>query len=309
MRLRKIFPFFLLGLMTISFWSCKDDEDILPEVEPGSNAAINRWISEVMEEAYYWLENLGTPISENSDPEDYFESLLFRPTDRFSVIYPDYQELLNSLNGVTLEAGYEFILFRESQNSDNVIAEITYIKKNSPAATAGLRRGDIIRTINGQQMTVTNFREVIGAISSQHTITYLRYNEGSQAFENQGQLQLTPVQLAENPNFLDTIYTINNQKIGYVVYHFFAPGPGNNSNAYDQETDAIFAKFKAEGINHLIVDFRYNGGGFVSSAINLASLIAPGVSTNDIFLKRKFNSFLSRFDEFKNVNAKFLSKS
>ncbi|HAZ25514.1 MAG TPA: peptidase, partial [Algoriphagus sp.] len=138
MRLRKIFPFFLLGLMTISFWSCKDDEDILPEVEPGSNAAINRWISEVMEEAYYWLENLGTPISENSDPEDYFESLLFRPTDRFSVIYPDYQELLNSLNGVTLEAGYEFILFRESQNSDNVIAEITYIKKNSPAATAGL---------------------------------------------------------------------------------------------------------------------------------------------------------------------------
>ena len=90
MRLRKIFPFFLLGLMTISFWSCKDDEDILPEVEPGSNAAINRWISEVMEEAYYWLENLGTPISENSDPEDYFESLLFRPTDRFSVIYPDY---------------------------------------------------------------------------------------------------------------------------------------------------------------------------------------------------------------------------
>ncbi|SFO77902.1 Peptidase family S41 [Algoriphagus ornithinivorans] len=309
MRLRKIFPFFLLGLMTISFWSCKDDEDTLPEVEPGSNAAINRWISEVMEEAYYWLENLGTPISENSDPEDYFESLLFRPTDRFSVIYPDYQELLNSLNGVTLEAGYEFILFRESQNSDNVIAEITYIKKNSPAATAGLRRGDIIRTINGQQMTVTNFREVIGAISSQHTITYLRYNEGSQAFENQGQLQLTPVQLAENPNFLDTIYTINNQKIGYVVYHFFAPGPGNNSNAYDQETDAIFAKFKAEGINHLIVDFRYNGGGFVSSAINLASLIAPGVSTNDIFLKRKFNSFLSRFDEFKNVNAKFLSKS
>ncbi|WP_144605668.1 S41 family peptidase [Algoriphagus algorifonticola] len=309
MRLRKIFPFFLLGLMTISFWSCKDDEDTLPEVAPNSNEAVNRWIKEVMDQVYYWLEDMKTPIAETSDPEDYFESLLFRPTDRFSVIFPDYEELINSLNGITLEAGYEFILFRESQNSDNVIAEITYVKKNSPASSAGLKRGDIIRTINGQQMTVNNFREVIGAISSQHTITYLRFNETSQAFENQGQLELNTIQLAENPNFLDTIYTINNQKIGYVVYHFFAPGPGNNSTAYDQETDAIFAKFKAEGINHLIVDFRYNGGGFVSSAVNLASLIAPGVGSTDIFSKTKYNSFLSGFDDFKNVRTPFRAKT
>ncbi|TDK41619.1 S41 family peptidase [Algoriphagus formosus] len=293
----------------IALGACNSEDQNPPPVDPGSEVAVNRWIQEVMDQVYFWLDDMRTPVAETSAPEDYFESLLFRPTDRFSAIYPDYQELINSLNGVTLESGYEFILFRESQNSDNVIAEITYIKKNSPAASAGLRRGDIIRTINGQQMTVENFRDVLEDISSTHTVNFLRFNEETEAFEDQGDVELNAVQLAEDPNFLDTIYTIDNQKIGYVVYHFFAPGPGSGSTAYDQEMDAIFAKFKAESINHLIVDFRYNGGGFVSSAVNLASLIAPGVTQNDIFSKTKYNTFLSGFDDFQNVQTPFRNKA
>lgn len=298
---------FLLSLIIFS-WACRNKEDTLPAVDPSSNTAVNRWIQENMDVLYLWLDNMGTPISENSEPEDYFEALLYRPTDRFSVIYPDYQKLINSLSGITLEAGYEFILFRESQENDLVIAEITYVKKNSPASQVGLKRGDIIRAINGTQMTVDNYREVVGAIASSHNINYLRFNESSGLHEDQGELTLVPVQLAENPNFLDTIYTIDNQKIGYVVYHFFAPGPGNNSTAYDDEMDAIFAHFKTEGINHLIIDFRYNGGGYVSSAINLASLIAPEVSTTDVFSKNKYNSFLMQYDELKNVQKTFLAK-
>ncbi|WP_288369490.1 S41 family peptidase [uncultured Algoriphagus sp.] len=299
--------FYLIAFIALG--ACNSEDQNPPPVDPGSEVAVNRWIQEVMDQVYFWLDDMRTPVAETSAPEDYFESLLFRPTDRFSAIYPDYQELINSLNGVTLESGYEFILFRESQNSDNVIAEITYIKKNSPAASAGLKRGDIIRTINGQQMTVENFRDVLEDISSTHTVNFLRFNEETEAFEDQGDVELNAVQLAEDPNFLDTIYTIDNQKIGYVVYHFFAPGPGSGSTAYDQEMDAIFAKFKAESINHLIVDFRYNGGGFVSSAVNLASLIAPGVTQNDIFSKTKYNSFLSGFDDFQNVQTPFRTKA
>ncbi|KPQ19584.1 MAG: Periplasmic protease [Algoriphagus marincola HL-49] len=304
-RIQKIF--YLIALVALG--ACNNEDQNPPPVDPGSEVAVNRWIQEVMDQVYFWLDDMRTPVAETSAPEDYFESLLFRPTDRFSAIYPDYQELINSLNGVTLESGYEFILFRESQNSDNVIAEITYIKKNSPAESAGLRRGDIIRTINGQQMTADNFQEVLDDISSTHTVNFLRFNEEAEIFEDQGEVELDAIQLAEDPNFLDTIYTVDDQKIGYVVYHFFAPGPGSGSTAYDQEMDAIFAKFKAESINHLIVDFRYNGGGFVSSAVNLASLIAPGVTQNDIFSKTKYNSFLSGFDDFQNVQTPFRTKA
>lgn len=297
----------ILLLAPFSF-SCQENE--APSVDPGSNDAVNQWILNVMDEVYLWLDDLGTPIAENSDPEDYFEALLFRPTDRFSVIYPDYQELINSLSGVTLEAGYEFILYRENPTSDNVIAEVSYIKKNSPASNVDLQRGDVINKINGTTLTVGNYQQLLGEIDGMHTLSYLRFDEESQEFVSKPDVTLTAVQLAENPNFLDTIYTINEEKIGYVVYHFFAPGPSENNTAYDNEMDAIFGKFKAENIDHLIVDFRYNGGGFVSSAVNLASLIAPGVGSTSIFSKTKYNNYLmDNIDRLRDVQTEFRSKA
>jgi len=301
----------LFGLLLCGATSCKDEEEIEPTVEEpiNPNIAINKWINDVMKEVYLWLAEMRTPIATTSDPEDYFESLLNRPTDRFSVIYPDYQQLINSLNGISLEAGYEFTLYRESASNNNVIAEITYIKKNSPAASAGMIRGDRITRINGTQMTLENFRTVLGLIDKPHTLNTLRFNESNGSFMALPEISLTPVELPENPNFLDSVYTVNGEKIGYVVYHFFAPGPGNNSTAYDQEMDGIFADFKTKGIQHLVLDFRYNGGGFVSSAVNLASLIAPSVKSTDIFSKTKYNSFLMQFDNLKNVQTPFREKA
>lgn len=310
MKSTLISRFLLLSIFAVALWSCQEEEDTLPSVDPSSNAAANRWILDLMSEVYYWLDDLGTPIDETSDPEDYFEALLNRPTDRFSVIYPDYEELMNALSGISLEAGYEFILFKESNTSDNVIAEISYIKKNSPASSAGLKRGDVIQKINGTQMTVANYRELLEKTDEQHTVSYIRFNEEANGFVAQPDLSLSPVQLSENPNFLDSIYTIGNQKIGYVVYHFFAPGSGEGSTSYDDEMDAIFANFKANNINHLIVDFRYNSGGYVSSAVNLASLIAPGASQSAVFSKTKYNALvMQEVPELRNQQTAFKSKT
>ncbi|SHO65120.1 S41 family peptidase [Algoriphagus zhangzhouensis] len=299
----------LLFLLSFAIFSCDKKDDPTPTVDPTSESAVNNWIKDVMDQVYYWLDDMNTPIAVDSDPEDYFESLLNRPTDRFSYITPDYQELINSLNGITLEAGYEFTLYRESSTNENVLAEVTYIKKNSPASAVDLKRGDRIRKINDTQMTLDNYAELLDEISTTHTIDHYRLNEETLVFENLGTLSLTPVQLAEDPNYLDSIYTVNGQKVGYLIYNFFAPGPGSSSTQYDDETDAIFAKFKSGAINHLVLDFRYNGGGYVSSAVNLASLIAPAVTTSDIFYKTKYNSFLSQYSDFQNVQTEFESKT
>lgn len=301
----KHFKSILFILLTVAAISCQENE----APAPASNVSANRWILGVMNQVYLWLDNIRTPISETSDPEDYFESLLFRPTDRFSVIYPDFQELINALNGVNLESGYEFILFRENQSSNNVIAEVTYIKKNSPASNLDLMRGDVITKINGTQLTLNNYQQLLKEIDGTHTITYQRFDQDSFEFIDKGNVTLTSVELAENPNFLDTIYTINNEKIGYVVYHFFAPGPGENP-VYDLEMDAIFGKFKAAEIDHLIVDFRYNSGGFVSSAVNLASLIVPGVGVGSVFSKTKYNStIMENVPSLSNVQTPFKAKA
>ncbi|MDN3205768.1 S41 family peptidase [Algoriphagus sediminis] len=308
MRIKRIFSLFLLIISFGFFISCDSDNDNPPQVDPESNDAVNRWTSDIMNQVYFWLAEIGTPIDESSDPEDYFESLLNRPTDRFSEIFPDYDELIGGLTGVTLEAGYEFNLFRAAPGSNDVFAEITYVKKNSPASEAGLIRGDRITAINGTSMTVDNFQDLLGQIDDPHTINYFGFEEDPGEYVDRGQIDLTPIRLTENPNFLDSIYTINDQKIGYVIYHFFSPGPDVNSNFYDEEMDQIFARFRAEGINHLIIDLRYNGGGFVGSAVNLASLIAPNVTDQDVFSKTKYNSFLEQFEDFQNVQTEFRTK-
>jgi C-terminal processing protease CtpA/Prc len=121
---------------------------------------------------------------------------------------------------------------------------------------------------------------------------------------------ITPVEFPEDPNFLDSIYTIGDQKIGYVVYNFFAPGVAGDNTKYDKEMDAVFAKMKAASVNNLVLDLRYNGGGFVSSAVNLASLIGPGVTSSDIFSRTKYNNFLaSNVPALSNVKTSFLDKA
>ncbi|AWW31805.1 peptidase [Echinicola strongylocentroti] len=269
-----------------------DDDDV-----ENPNIAINEWIWENMNLYYYWVKTMNDPIAIDSQPEKFFDTLLVKE-DGFSVIYPNYEELVALLGGVKKEAGYEYTLFGESESNNNVIGIILYVKKGSPAEAAGIKRNDRFNQINGTTITRNNYLELTSSLSEAHSLTISRFDpdaaQGSGAFaELEEPITTNVTELTENPIFMDSIYTIENKKIGYLVYNFFAPGPNystdDSDTQYDQQLDDIFADFKAKGINELILDLRYNGGGYVTSAINLASLIGKGVSENDIFSKTAYN--------------------
>lgn len=270
----------------IAFPACNDDDNSV------GNKYVNNWIYDNMELYYLWNTQLPGSPDKSSAPDEFFNSLL-STEDRFSWIQEDYIELLNSLQGVNKEAGYEFKLYLESEESENVIAQVMYIKAGSLVETEGkdLLRGDVITHINGQRMTTSNYQELLGETNESHTITYARPTGTGLA--DKGTLTLNTAEFAENPNFMSKVIdTGDGHKIGYYVYNFFATGPTSSSNQYNTEMDAIFNEFKNAGITDLVVDLRYNSGGAEGATINLASLIGDNIDNTITFTRRQYNNEL-----------------
>lgn len=308
----------LFALLFISVLISCRDEEVLPDSPKeeqtleNPNLAINDWIYDNMLDFYYWTEEIPDQVNKSLDPKAFFESLK-SDKDRFSVIVPDYQALIKSLSGVSLEAGYEMKFFLVNETSEEVVGRVLYVKQHSPASQAGLRRGDEITKINGQSLNKSNYIDLVRQTSSNHQIDYLRYSAESNEYETQEPLSLNVVELAENPHFMDTVYRIEGHKIGYYVYNFFSPGTGN-SKEYDEQMDQIIGQFKAEGVTDLILDLRYNSGGAVSSSTNLASLIGQNVDDSKVFYTYRWNTAFQDYLESqengeRNLRGMFLKKA
>ena len=89
--------------------SCDDNDEPSQQIVNENNKHVNDWISDKMEFWYLWSNELPAAADKNLNPDDFFQSLL-TDDDRFSWIQENYQELLNSLKGISKEAGFEFVL-------------------------------------------------------------------------------------------------------------------------------------------------------------------------------------------------------
>ena len=277
----------LILALSLVVSSCDEDDGLNPAIVNDSNVHVNDWILENMEFWYLWSNELpGTP-NKNQSPDDFFQSLL-SDDDRFSWIQDNYQDLLNSLQGISKEAGFEYVLYKE-ENSNNVIAQIVYIKPSSPAENTGLKRGDAISHVNSQQLNTSNYQSVLASLSgTNYSITYKPLVVENETFDEPKTVSLNTVVYTENPNYLSKVIELNGKKIGYYVYNFFASGTDSQAGVYDAEMDNIFEGFKAKGITDLVLDLRFNSGGSEVSANNLASLIAPDAG-DKLFFRREYN--------------------
>ncbi|HEY0744712.1 MAG TPA: S41 family peptidase [Chryseosolibacter sp.] len=276
----------LLLILPLFLFSCKEDDPAPVVVEPTSK--INDWIFEEMDFWYYWNTSIPSATDKSLAPDAYFQSLL-NSEDRFSWIQENYQELVNSLQGITKESGFEYVLYKAGESSNNVIAQILYTKPNSPATAAGLKRGDVITHVNGQLMTTENYRTLLGELKKSYSITYEPIRVGERAFDAAKSVSIDPVEYSENPNYYSSIIDLDGRKVGYYVYNFFSNGV-NGSNTYDVEMQKTFADFKANGITDLVLDLRFNSGGSESAAQSLASFIGKGIDPGTTFAKRLYNA-------------------
>ncbi|HYK76838.1 MAG TPA: S41 family peptidase [Daejeonella sp.] len=160
---------------------------------------------------------------------------------------------------------------------------IRYVNQGSPADKAGLKRGDIVTRINNRSFG-TDYPNEVGFINSafnQQTISLVAKRANGQTFD----LQLNRTIYNSSPIFKDSVLTVGAKKIGYIAFARFS----NSSNSEPVLLEA-FSKFAAAGVTDVVVDLRYNGGGYVTTAQYLANLIAPAAMTGQVMFSEYYNS-------------------
>lgn len=286
--------FVLIGFV---FVSC------VPDSETTSDETINEWIDQQMRDWYYWESKIPGRVDKSLNPDVFFESLLYRydpvnapDGDRFSWIQSDWRDLLSSLEGVVPnEIGFEYDLYRVSEETNDVMGFVTYVKHATPAELSGIQRGWWLSHVNGEALNTTNYSSLLRITEPQAQFQFrcARLEDGAFVGWQDTSVQVqTLSSFAENPVYLDTVYSEGATKVGYLVYHFFAPGEVDSETHYDAQLNQAFARFKEAEITELIVDLRYNSGGYATSGTNLASMIVPRSGGKQLFTYYRYNSYI-----------------
>ncbi|MFO7621811.1 MAG: S41 family peptidase [Bacteroidales bacterium] len=300
--MKRILFYLMAGtLILVMVVACK--KDVIPAEEeepdillPAETLATNEWIFENMSLYYLWNnympENIDYTLEK--DPGVYFKKLLYKPKDKWSYITSEYETLESELIGEPVTMGYQPAFYLAGNN--NVIIIVSYVYPGSSAFEAGLKRGDIILSINNTPMDTINYYNMF---SGDLYSVQLGALDGSRLIETGQSLNLAARNMKTDPSIHHEVLDIDGYKIGYLAYVEFISGENNEFLA---EMDNIFNDFKAEGISDLVIDLRYNSGGDSEATIHLASLIAPTAVTtgNEIMVSLRYNNDLQEYLEYYN---------
>lgn len=273
-----------------------DDEPGRGGGTPSSNKKVNEWIDGIMRDHYLWYEDLPEQeiLNYEAAPEAFFGSLLSDKDGKtlsggrhyFSTIARTAGSKALPPTDGTDTYGIDYMPYLFTSSAAYYYLRVNYVLPASPAAEAGIRRGDWIVERNGAPLRQPYGLSAGGAVE----LTLARLNADGELYRT-GVVSLPSACPVENPPFLlDTVYTTGRGRVAYLVYTHFSSGrDGYKDTRYDARMKTIFSRFKAEGATECILDLRYNGGGLVSSARLLASLLAPASALNDVFCVERFN--------------------
>ena len=318
MKKRYILLFSIMSVLAVG--GCKKakvaPEPTPPVVTPPTTGTLTRQqlsldsIYLYAKQIYYWNDRLPTYevfnprqyVSEATDAKNYtsellniakysnpFEYVSGATSPKFSYIFDKINKnptaYINPSASVDLEGngndlGVRFGLYG-SYNDYAIYATAVY--ENSPADKLGLQRGDLIKKVNGV-VYGSNYDGEVNPLNA-------ALNGATISLEGMKADGVTPFTATLNkavfkssPIYKMRVMNAGTKKIGYFAYARFS----NESNSVDT-LNKIFKKFADDGVTNLIIDLRYNGGGYVSTAEHLINLIAPS-SVSGVMFSEYYNN-------------------
>ncbi len=227
------------------------------------------------------------------DSDEYFYKLLKKPDDRWSFITNDLDALRAYYQGIRKTFGYSIQPYYAKQGSNQVVVFVEFVYKNSPAAKAGLKRGDMFYKVNGQVLDDKNYQSLLS--KDDMVIATARFESDGNITEINPNVSLTAVVMNTHPVIESKVIDVSGYKIGYLAYTSFLAN-------YDTALVNSFKYFKTKNVTEMVLDLRYNGGGDIESALKLAGLLAPASAQGSIFIKEKWNNEMTIYYKQKYAN-------
>ncbi len=262
--------FFLLILISVLLSNCAKEKD----------ESINVAIYQAMKEWYLWYQHIPeVDPTLYTTPTQLLEAIKYKEIDRWSFIITSAEYEQYYIQGKYYGHGFGYGFDNQSQ------VRISYIFKNSDLYKAGVQRGWIIKKINNNIVTPQNINNLLGENKAGITNSFTF----SRPQGNDTLITSVKKEVAMQMVLLDTIFQINDRKVGYLVLFSFI------ANAA-KELEDVFGRFKSNGINELILDLRYNSGGFTDIGLLLASFIAANNYDKELFCKFIHNDKKTNMD-------------
>ena len=239
-----------LVVAAVAFWGFKSGDDRNFQVAKN----IDIFNSIVKELDMFYVDTLDP----NKTIREGIDAMLYS-LDPYTEYYPeeDRGELEQMLKGSY--GGIGSIIRYEPKLKHTVIAE-PY--ENMPAAEVGLKAGDILLEIDGQDLTGnTDVSKMLrGQVGTSFRLKVERPGE-------EKPLEFTVVRKSIQLPLISYYGKLDNQ-VGYINLNSFSGNPSKDfKNA--------FLDLKKQGITSLVIDLRNNGGGLLEEAVEIANFFLP----------------------------------
>lgn len=258
--------------------------------QPGTVAQEKSWVRAYIDETYLWFDEIPASVraANFATPQTYFDALRTpalttsgKPKDRFHFRYdtPAWQAL--SQSGAAAGYGFEVVVVKTTPPRD---IRVAYTEPGTPATAAAIARGakilfvDGADAINGAAVDVLNAGLYPKKSNETHSFAVVDVNGTERTVNLTSQTIIsTPVQ---NVKVIDA----PSGRTGYLLFN-------DHLATSEGQLIAGITQLKAAGITDLVIDVRYNGGGYLAIASQLAYMVATPAATNGtVFERLLFNS-------------------
>jgi C-terminal processing protease CtpA/Prc len=234
-----------------------------------------QFVRTTLRDIYFWYQQLPDPDPVGfASPEAYLDAVRYKPIDT------SYSYITNKAASDAFFSDSQFIgIGLATHQTSASTLRVTEVFPDSPASEAGLGRGDYLLSINGKgvpDLIRTGEINTIFGPSQIGVVVDLTWRRllGGEASATLTKRAVTIPTVSRTQVYDQSRGT----RVGYVVFrNFVRPSTG--------ALDTAFTELSAAGAGELILDLRYNGGGLLSVAQHLSSLIGGTVTNGQVFVE------------------------